>query len=135
MLPDLPRVLNKREANWTTTVFRDWLIKNYNTLGGSVFEVKHTRGKNYLNFKEVKERQRSKMLKIRHDKYVWKNPDTGEETPPDIFFFYKAPTYIVIKFKAGVCIIPIDTFLLAEKRSKRKSLIYEEGKKLSTIEF
>jgi len=134
-LPTLPKVLNKREANWTTTVFRKWLVENYQTLGGSAFEVKHTRGKEYLAFSEVKASQVAKMLKIRHEKYVWKNPDHGEETPPDIFFFNQAPVYVVIRYPRGVSIIPIDVFVLESKRSKRRSLTYARAVELSTIDF
>ena len=43
--------------------------------------------------------------------------------------------YVVIKFKSGVAIIPIDAFLLEEKRSKRKSLTWERANELSTVSF
>lgn len=132
-LPDLPRQLNKREANWSTTIFRSWVLKHFNH--SAIFEVKHTRGKSLFPFKEVKEKQRSKMLQIRHDKFLWKNPDTGDETPPDFFLLVKEPTFVVIKYPKGVAIIPIDTFLLEEKRSKRKSLTWERANELSTVSF
>ncbi len=132
-LPNLPKVLNKREANWTTTVFRKWLLENYHTLGGSTFEVKHTRGKEYLAFSEVKPSQVAKMLKIRHEKYVWKNPDFGEETPPDIFFFNQAPVYIVIKYPKGFVGIAIDKFILENKQNKRHSLLWSRAVEIASF--
>lgn len=132
-LPDLPMVLHKREAHWTTTIFRKWCEKNCKN-PATVFEVKYAIG-NSLPFSAVKSGQIAKMLTIRHDTFVWKNPDTGEETPPDIFVFHQAPTYIVIKYPKMVAIIPIDVFVMESKRSKRRSLTWERGKELSTIEF
>lgn len=132
MLPELPRVLNKREANWTTTVWIPWCKKYGKTFA---WEVKHTREKNYLNFKEVKERQRAKLLEVRHGTYVRKNPDMGENTDFDGQCLTQEPAYVVIKYTKGVAIIPIDTFLLEAKRSTRKSLTWERAKALSTIEF
>lgn len=132
-LPDLPRVLNKKEAEWSTTVFRDWALKKFDYT--VVFEVKHTRGKEYLSFSEVKSQQVRKMLQIRHDKFLWKNPDTGEETPPDFFLLVREPTFVVIKYPKGVAIIPIDIFILENNRSKRRSLTYTRAIELSTVTF
>lgn len=132
-LPPLPRVLNKREANWSTTIFRPWALKHFNYT--AIFEIKHTRGKESLLFSEVKYSQIDKMLKIRHEKFLWKNPDTGEETPPDFFLLVKEPTFVVIRYPKDVAIIPIDTFVLESQRSKRRSLTWQRAKELSTIEF
>lgn len=132
MLPELPRQLNKREANWTTTVFRGWLERKGST---GCYEVKHTGTKNYLNFKDVKLHQRNNLLAVRHANFVYKIPDLGEKTPFDLVSLSKQPAYVVIKYPKGVAIIPIDTFLLEEKRSKRKSLTWERAKQISTVEF
>lgn len=131
MLPKLPRILNKKEADWTTTVFRGWCEKKGIT---AVFEIKYTK-KDYIAFSEVKDHQKQSLLKVRHGVFVYKIPDMGEKSPFDLFSFNKAPAYIVIKYPRGVAIIPIDTFLLEEKRSKRKSLTWERAKELSTIDF
>lgn len=132
-LPALPRVLNKREANWSTTAFRPWALKKFEYT--AIFEVKHTHGKDSLAFSEVKASQVAKMIQIRHHKFLWKNPDTGEETPPDFFLLVKEPTFVVIKYPKGVAIIPIDVWCLESQRSKRRSLTWERAKDLSTIEF
>ncbi len=131
-LPDLPRVLDKKEADWSTKTFRPWALKHFNYT--AIFEIKYAR-KEYLNFSEVKSHQVANMLKIRHDKFLWKNPDMGDTTPPDFFLLIKEPTFVVIKFKKGVSIIPIDLFLMESKQSKRRSLTWNRAKELSTIEF
>lgn len=123
-LPNLPRTLNKREANWTTTVFRGWL-ERYGKTG--VYEVKHTGVKNYLNFKEVKLHQRQNLLKVRHGNFVYKVPDMGERTPFDLFSLSQQPAYVVIKYPKGAIGISINTFLLEEKKSKRKSLLWDRA--------
>lgn len=133
MLPELPRILKKREADWITTSLRKKILNHFDY--SAVFEPKHTRGKNSFPFSEVKSHQRGDMLKIRHGKYLWKNPDMGDKTPPDLFLLVEEPAYVVIKYPKGVAIIPIDTFLLEEKRSKRKSLTWERARELSTIDF
>lgn len=130
-LPSLPRLLNKREALWSTTVFREWVLKKFDY--SAIFEVKHTRGKEYLSFDEIKPHQVDKMLKIRHDKFLWKNPDTGQETPPDFFLLVKEPTFVVIKYPSVFVLIPIDIFLLEAKRSKRKSLTSSRAKDIATL--
>lgn len=131
-LPELPRVLNKREAAWTTKVWIAWCKKYKKTFA---WEVKHTRGKEYLNFNEVKPRQIEKLLEVRHGIYVRKNPDMGENTDFDGQCLCEQPAYIVIKYPKNVAIIPIDTFVLESKRSKRRSLMCQRAIELSTIEF
>lgn len=130
-LPALPHLLQKKEAHWSTTVFRPWALKYFNYT--AIFEIKHTRGKDYLNFNEVKPHQIAKMLKIRHDKFLWKNPDHGQETPPDFFLLVKEPTYIVIKYPAFFCLIPIDFFVQESKISKRRSLTPQRAVEIATV--
>lgn len=131
ILPDLPRVLNKKEASFTT-IFNRWLKEKYKRTG--VFEIKVTKT-NTLPYSAVVDHQRRNLLTVRHNTFVFKIPDMGEKCPFDVVCYTQQPAYVVIKFKKGVCIIPIDTFLLAEQRSKRKSITYEEAVKLSTVSF
>jgi hypothetical protein len=124
-LPELPRVLKKREANWTTDKFIPWCKKYGQTFA---WEVKHTRGKDYLNFNEVKPNQIAKLLEVRHGVYVRKNPDMGETTDFDGQCLVGEPAYIIIKYPLVFVLINIDTFVLESKRSKRKSLTSERAK-------
>lgn len=129
-LPDLPKVLNKQEANWTTKHFIHWCKKYKKTFA---WEVKHTRGKDYLNFNEVKPHQIAKLLQVRHDIYVKKNKDTGDLQDFDGQCLVNEPAYVVIKYPKGFVLISIDTFLLESQRSKRRSLTWSRAKEISTV--
>lgn len=120
----------KREANFQTT-FNHWLKNVYKKT--AAFELKQC--ETSLPYSAVVEHQRQALLQVRHGTLVYKIPDVGFQNPFDCVCITEMPAYVVIKFKKGVCIIPIDTFLLAEQRSKRKSITYEEASKLSTISF
>lgn len=120
----------KREANFQTT-FNHWLKNVYRKT--AAFELKQCEIS--LPYSAVVEHQRQALLQVRHGTLVYKIPDVGFQNPFDCVCITEMPAYVVIKFKKGVCIIPIDTFLLAEKRSKRKSITFDEASKLSTIEF
>ncbi len=74
MLPPLPKVLNKREANWTTTIFRKWCEKKGLT---AVFEIKYSKT-NSLPFKAIADHQKHSLLKVRHGSFVYKIPDMGK---------------------------------------------------------
>ncbi len=130
MLPNLPKVLNKREALWSTTVFRKWALEHFNYT--AIFEIKYAR-KDSLPFSELKQRQIAKMLTIRHDKFLWKNPDHGEETPPDFFLLVKEPTFVVIKYPKGFVGIAIDRFILESEQSKRRSLLWSRAVEIATF--
>lgn len=131
MLPELPRVLNKKEANWTTTVFRKWLEQKGIT---AVWEIKYSKT-NSLPFSAVANHQAQSLWNVRHKTFVFKIPDMGEKLPFDMFSLKEQPAYVAIKYPKGVAIIPIDIFLLEESRSKRRSLTYERAMQLSTISF
>lgn len=120
----------KREANFQTT-FNHWLKNVYKKT--AAFELKQC--ETSLPYSAVVEHQRQALLQVRHGTLVYKIPDVGFQNPFDCVCMSGMPAYVVIKFKKGVCIIPIDTFLLAEQRSKRKSITYEEAVKLSTVSF
>ena len=130
-LPELPRVLNKREADWTTDKFKPWCEKQGKTFA---FEIKYAK-KDYLNFNEVKPHQVANLLKVRHETFYHKIPDMGDKNPFDGISLTQQPAYVVIKYPTTVAIIPIDVFVLESKRSKRRSLTAERAMEISTINF
>lgn len=130
-LPNLPKILNKREARWTTIIFRKWLEKKGIT---AVFEIKFST-KDSIAFDAIKEHQIWNLLKVRHQTFVYKIPDMGERSPFDIFSMKEMPAYIVIKYPKGVAIISVDIWCLESSRSKRRSLTFERAKSLSVIDF
>lgn len=113
-------------------IFSHWLKNVYKRTG--VFELKQSKTDS-LPFSSVVEHQRQALLNTRHSTLVYKIPDVGFQNPYDVVCLTEQPAYVVVKFKSGVSIIPIDTFLLAESRSKRKSLEWKVAKNLSTLAF
>ena len=66
-LPTLPKTLNKREALWSTKIFRPWLEKHGKT---AVYEVKVCITS--LPFSAVAPHQIANLLKVRHGTFVYK---------------------------------------------------------------
>ena len=126
-LPDLPRVLKKREADWTTTVFRHWLEKNGKT---GAYEVKYAKGDS-LPFSAVLPHQIENLLAVRHKTFVYKVVDMGEKNPFDCFCMTEQPAYIVIKYPKGFVLITIDAFVLESQRSKRRSLTWQRAQEIA----
>lgn len=129
MLPKLPKVLNKREANWTTIVFRKWLESKGMT---GVFEIKYSTGES-LPFDAVKEHQVWNLLKVRHQTFVYKIPDLGEKAPFDMFSMKEMPAYVVIKYPKFFCLITIDAWCNESKISKRRSLTSSRAKDIAFL--
>ena len=121
----------KHEAKFNT-VFNHWLKNVYKKTGA--FELKQTKTDS-LPFIAVVEHQREALIAVRHNTFVFKIPDLGLQNPFDIFCMTEMPAYVVIKYPKGVAIIPVDVFLLEDKRSTRRSLTWLRAKELSTVEF
>lgn len=130
-MPPLPRILKKKEANWTTSHFKPWCENVYKKTFS--FEVKHTKGKDYLNFNEVQPHQIERLLTTRHGTFYFKIPDMGDKNPLDGVCLTEQPAYVVIKYERFFCLIGIDTFLLEKERSKRRSLTAERACSIATI--
>lgn len=119
----------KREANFQTT-FNHWLKNVYKKT--AAFELKQTKTDS-IPFSAVVPHQIASLEQVRHGTFVFKIPDAGYQNPFDCFCMTEMPAYVVIKYPKGVVIIPIDTFVLESKRSKRRSLTWDRAKQLSTI--
>ena len=119
-----------KEKDFSIT-FRHWLKANPR-LSGS-YEIKDTRGKNYLPFSEVGEHQINYGLAINSDKGVLIRVQAISGGEPDYVYLRNAPAYIVIKYPKFFCIIDVGTFDLERKRSKTKSLTSGRAKELSTV--
>jgi len=120
-----------KERNFQTT-FNHWLKEVYKRT--AAFELKQTTT-NSLPFTAVVKHQRNALLQVRHACLVYKIPDVGFQNPFDTLEMCEQPAYVAIRYPKGVAIIPIDTFLLEEKRSKRKSLTFDRAMSLSVINF
>ena len=123
MLPPLPRVLKHREADFGLQ-FRAYIKANWKD-GTATFELKQSKTDS-IPFNCLEEHQINYNLAER--KLVRVQGSIGE---PDMIFLNRVPSYVVIRFKSGFCIIPINSFLKEKKISDRKSLTYLRAKQLS----
>jgi hypothetical protein len=102
-LPDLPRVLNKREAHITPKVM-SWFHKNYQK--DWAIEIKAT-ATNSIPFSAVKPHQLQSLLEARSKKgFKHKLSDALRQRQPfDAFGFKGADTFVVACFtKHGICL-------------------------------
>ena len=108
--------MNKQEAQITTKL-KKWYHSVAETSGP--IEVKHTRGKNTFNLKELSEHQIDwlKAATTNHGCW-WKIPDTGYGANPfDVLFYKNAPAYVIIAYPVWVVAIHIDDITLLDLKS------------------
>ena len=129
MLPNLPKTHKHREANFALQ-FRQWLRQNPRI--SCTFEIKDTRGKNHMNFGELTDVQRAYGMSIKSDKGTLIRVQ-GVAGEPDYVYFRNAPAYVIIRYPSGWVMIDIETLIMEDKRSKRRSLTYARAKMLSTV--
>src|ERR1035437_1425006 len=115
-LPDLPRQLKRKEVK-SSILFRHKLPE----LESCTIEMKDTRGKDYLNFSEVKDQQIAHALGAESDKGILIR-NTGGNGEPDYTWHRNQPAYIVIRYPKVICMVRIKDFLHARSSSTRKSL-------------
>ena len=118
------------------TQFNHWIKEVFfkNHRGGFAFELKHTRGKDYISFSEVKEHQIEALMAVSENGLVYKISDSGiGQKPFDSFALKMCQAYVVIFYPKSFELIPINNFLFERDRSPRKSLTYERAKAISTI--
>ncbi len=94
-------------------------------------EEKHTRGKDYLAFSEVKDEQIAFALRINSAKGAWIRT-LGLNGEPDHIWLKNEMAFIVIKYPKGTVFITIDNFLYEKEKCKRKSLTWERAKEIAT---
>ena len=131
-LPELPKKLNKKEANWTTNFLKNWVLVHSNLPSGPI-EVKQTT-KDYLSFSSVSEAQRRDLLACTTPKgHWWKVADMGRKNDFDVVFYRNSPAWIIIKYPKGFVVIGIVTYIMEMNRSERKSLTWERAVEVSVI--
>lgn len=133
ILPDLPRQLKKKEANWTTTFLKKWVLEE-STLPSGPIEVKQT-PIDYISFSAVSEEQLSDLLACTTKKgHWWKVADMGRKNDFDVVFYRNSPAWIIIKYPKGFVVIGAETYKMEMERSTRKSLTWERAKEISIID-
>lgn len=97
--------MKKREAEFTTKFLR-WARKNSVT---GAYEVKHTRGEEKFNKKELHAHQRDALVACRIASFAYKIPDDGYAYKPfDLFVLNKTAAYLVICFPKTFALLLID---------------------------
>lgn len=96
------------------------------------YEMKDTRGKNYLPWSEVKDRQVAFGLTIQSKEGVWIRVQ-GLNGEPDYIFLKNTPSHIVVKYPRFYAIISINNFLHEKKNSKAAHLTAERAKNIAIM--
>jgi hypothetical protein len=127
--------MNKSEAKFQT-VFNHWLrhvfFDKQRQRGGFAFELKHTRGKNYLPFSAVKDHQLKALLAAENEGLIYKISDESRGHKPfDCFALRLAPTFIVIKYPGFFAVIDAEVFAYEKTRTPKKSLTAERAKNIA----
>jgi len=125
--------MKKREAQFTTD-FRHYIRANPPRLPCAI-EIKQTTT-NSLLFSAVKEHQRDALLAVKYNVqgFLYKIPDDSRGIKPfDMVYFINTQGYVVIKYPTFFCFIDIDTFLVEEQRSKRKSLTDTRAREIAYL--
>lgn len=121
--------MKNREAK-SAVLFRHWLRANPQISGS--YEIKDTRGKNYINFNEVTEQQLNYGLAIRGNKGTLIRVQ-GVNGEPDYIYLRNAPSWIVIRYPKSFEVISVEAFIQEKEKSKKKSLLLSRAKDISVI--
>ena len=131
MLPSLPKK-NKRKESDLGTWFTKWFFTR--PMPNGDYELKDTRGKNYLNYNEITEDQINSALRTQSTKGNLIRIINGTPGSPDYKFTKNGQAFFVIRYPKSVEIITIENLLFERDRNKKiKSLTYLRAKAISTI--
>lgn len=126
MMPDLPRVLNKREAAFGI-LFRHYIFLNPQF--SCAFELKETR-KDYISFSALEDRQVMYLEAISGDKGAFIRIE-GSKGEPDYIYLRNFPACVVVKYQREFSIISINAWITEQNRSKCKSLTVQRAREIS----
>lgn len=105
MLPDLPRVIKKREADATPKVLA-WFRENYP--GSCAIEIKATSGRS-VPASALLPHQKRALLGACGSGITWKIPDEARrQTPFDAFQITHAGAFVVCVFTTARVVLIID---------------------------
>lgn len=126
-LPSLPRVLKKREARFSLR-FREWIMSHPQFSGS--YEIKDSRGKDYINFSEITDEQLNYGRAITGDEGVLIRVQ-GLAGEPDYVYLRNADAYVVVKYPNFFVIIKIDMLVREKVMSSKKSLTASRAKEIA----
>jgi len=129
MLPNLPKK-NKLAEFDLGDHFRSNFFKRKMPSGD--YELKDTRGKKQLNWKEITDEQINSALRTQSEKGNLIRIINGTTGAPDYRFTKNGQAFFVIRFPNSIEIITVEN-LLYEKSKGNKSLSAERAKAISTM--
>ena len=130
-LPNLPKQNKKKEAD-SGLRFRSWFEKHPTPISCSL-EMKDSRGKDYISYKEITQEQIKSGLANKSDKGNLIRISSGTIGTADYYYLRNSLAYVVIKYPKFFCLIDIETLNLEIKRSDRRSLTSRRAKEIATI--
>lgn len=111
-------------------LFRHWIKAN--PMFSASFEMKDTKGKQYISFTEIKDHQLNYGMAIKGNNGVFIRVQ-GMNGEPDYIYLRNIPAFMAIKYPNSFELIDIETLVIEKKKTKHKSLSYARAKQLSTI--
>jgi penicillin-binding protein-related factor A (putative recombinase) len=130
MLPPLPKQHKQQEADFSVK-FRHWLEANPRI--SSSFEIKNTRGKNYLNYSEIKPEQINYAQAIQDNNKGVLIRVQGMSGEPDYIYLRNEPALFVIKYPKAFCIINVNNLVHEMKTYKKKSLDFSRAQAIAIV--
>jgi len=127
-LPNLPKQNKHKEADFGIN-FRRWWERNGKNAN---YELKDSRGKSYISFKEITDEQIAIALGSQTEKGVLIRITNGTIGSPDYIGIKNTVSYIVIKYPKKFVVITIDNLLHEKETYKRKSLTSERACEIAT---
>ncbi len=132
MLPNLPKIHTKKEADFGLK-FRTWILKKDPKMPSGNYELKDSRGKEWIPFAEITTEQIDSAYRSEKENLI--RVVVGTPGAPDYIYQRHVPTFFVIKFPKSAEVISLGSYLLERGRSNRKSLTSERAKAISTVSF
>jgi hypothetical protein len=132
MLPDLPKKNKKKEAS-DGLEFREWFFKQKSMPVGD-YELKDSRGKNYISFNEITEEQENSAKRTMSAKGNLTRVVVGTPGTADYIYRKYNQSFFVITYPKGTEVISLEN-LLFEKEKGKKSLTYDRAKAISTWSY
>lgn len=131
MLPNLPKKNKRKEADLGTW-FTKWFFTR--SMPNGDYELKDTRGKNYLNYSEITDDQINSALRTQSSKGNLIRIINGTPGSPDYKFTKNGQAFFVVRYPKSVEIITVENLLFERDRNKKKkSLTAVRAKAISTI--
>lgn len=122
------KMMIKHESKFAI-LFRHWLMAN--PMHSAVFELKDTRGKNYLSFSEIKDTQLIYAGAIAKSVKGVLIRVLGTGGEPDYIYLHKTAAYFVINFPKFFCIIREDKIFNEVMAKRDASLTAERARELA----